>query len=58
MYFHETFHFVRNIRFKLEREDWGECGSFSGFTSPEDVSDTVRQNRIPPLLQRPVAVLR
>ena len=58
MYFHGTFLSMRNIRFKLEREDWGESGSFSGFTSPEDVSDTVRQNRIPLLRQRPVAVLR
>ena len=58
MYFHGTILFMRNIRFKLEREDWVEGGSFSGFTSPEDVSDTVRQNRISPLQQRPAAVLR
>ena len=57
MYFHGTFLFMRNIRFKLEREDWVEGGSFSGFTSPEGVSDTVRQNRIPLLRQRPAAVL-
>ncbi len=49
---------MRNIRLKLEKENWVEGGSFSGFTSPEDVSDTVRQNRIPLLRQRPVGVLR
>ena len=58
MYFHGTFLFMRNIKFKLEKEDWVEGGSFSGFTSPEDVSDTVRQNRIPLLRQRPVTVLK
>ena len=58
MYFHGTFLFMRKIRFKLEKEDWVEGGSFSGFTSPGDVSDTVRQNRIPHLRQRPAAVLR
>ena len=57
MYFHETFYFMRNIRFKLEREDWVEGGSFSGSISPEGVSNTVRQNRIPLLRQRPAAVL-
>ena len=58
MYFHEIFHFMRNLRSKLEEEDRVEGGSFSGFTSPEGVSDTVQQNRIPLLRQRPVAVLK
>ncbi len=58
MYFHGTFLFMRNIKFKLEKEDWGEGGSFSGFTSPGGVSNTVQQNRIPLLRKRPVAVLK
>ena len=58
MYFHGTFLSMRNIRFKLEWEDWVEGGLFSGFTFPEGVSDTVRQNRIPLLRQRPAAVLK
>ena len=42
----------------MEEEDRVEGGSFSGITFPGDVSDTVRQNRIPLLRQRPAAVLR
>ena len=58
MYFLEILLYMRNLRFKLEREDWVEGGSFSVFNFPEGVLDTVRQNRIPLLRQRPVAVLR
>ena len=58
MYFLGILVYMKNIRFKLEEEDCVEGGLFPGFTSPEDVSDTVRQNRISPLRQRPAAVLR
>ena len=49
---------MRNLRFKLEREDWVEGGSFSGSISPEGVLDTVQQNRIRFFGQRPAAVLK